>query len=224
MSIEIDEIIRSNRRTIALVVTADAKLIVRAPYNTSTDYIKDLVEKKGKWITEKKQTIARRNEVHKEKQFTNGEGFMFLGNNYKLEISKEEQQVVLKNGKLILPETELSIAGEKIIQWYKHEAKKVIQERVEYYSQLTGLKYNSLRITDAKRRWGSCGPKGTLNFTWRLVMAPLSVIDYVVAHELSHIEFADHSKDFWIRVRTIMPDFEKQRKWLEENQKILDLF
>ena len=149
---------------------------------------------------------------------------MFLGNNYKLEISKEEQQVVLKNGKLILPETELSIAGEKIIQWYKHEAKKVIQERVEYYSQLTGLKYNSLRITDAKRRWGSCGPKGTLNFTWRLVMAPLSVIDYVVAHELSHIEFADHSKDFWIRVRTIMPDFEKQRKWLEENQKILDLF
>ena len=78
MSIEIDEIIRSNRRTIALVVTADAKLIVRAPYNTSTDYIKDLVEKKGKWITEKKQAIARRNEVHKEKQFTNGEGLCSL--------------------------------------------------------------------------------------------------------------------------------------------------
>lgn len=71
------------------------------------------------------------------------------------------------------------------MQWYKNEAQKVIQERVEYYSQLTGIKYKSVTITDAKRRWGSCGPKGSLNFTWRLVMAPLRVIDYVVVHELA---------------------------------------
>lgn len=223
MSIEIDKIVRSKRKTITLVVTADAKLVVRAPLNTSTDYIKNLVEKKKKWITEKQQAIARRNEVHKEKQFINGEGFMFLGNSYKLEISKHEQQVILKNGKLILPETELSTAGEKIRQWYKNEAKRVIQERVEYYSQLTGIKYKSVKITDAKRRWGSCGPKGSLNFTWRLIMAPLRIVDYVVVHELAHIDFPDHSKNFWARVRTIMPDFEKQLKWLEENQKLLDV-
>ncbi|WP_461570477.1 M48 family metallopeptidase, partial [Thermincola ferriacetica] len=207
MIIEIDEIIRSKRKTIALVVTADAKLVVRAPLNTPTDYIKSVVEKKKKWITEKKQAIARRNEVHKEKQFINGEGFMYLGDSYKLEISKDEQQVILKNGRLILPETELSTAGKKIMQWYKNEAKRVIQDRVEYYSQLTGIKFKSVKITDAKRRWGSCGPKGSLNFTWRLVMAPLRVIDYVVVHELAHIEFADHSKEYWVRVRTIMPDF-----------------
>ncbi|WP_461570694.1 M48 family metallopeptidase, partial [Thermincola ferriacetica] len=207
MSIEIHEIILSKRKTIALVVTADAKLVVRAPLNTPTDYIKSLVQKKKKWITEKQQAIVLRNEIHKEKQFVNGEGFLYLGDSYKLEISKDEQQVILKHGRLILPETELRTAGEKIRRWYKNEAKRVIQERVKYYSQLTGIKYKSVKITDAKRRWGSCGPKGSLNFTWRLVMAPLRVIDYVVVHELAHIEFADHSKEYWVRVRTIMPDF-----------------
>ena len=89
---------------------------------------------------------------------------------------------------------------------------------------MTGTKYKSVKITDAKRLWSSCGPKGSLNFILcRLVMASLRVIDYIVVHELVHIEFADYSKECWVRVRTIMPNFEKQRKWLEENQKLLDL-
>jgi predicted metal-dependent hydrolase len=88
---------------------------------------------------------------------------------------------------------------------------------------LTGIKYKSVRVSAATRRWGSCGVNGTLNFTWRLVMAPLRVIDSVVVHELAHIEFRNHAKDFWATVRMIMPDYDQQRKWLEEHKRLLEV-
>lgn len=191
------------------MVTADAKLVVRAPVDTPIDYIKSLVQKKKEWITEKQQDIARRNASYTAKQFVNGESFLYLGDSYMLEVSGRERQVDLKDGRLVLPEKELSKAREKIIRWYKDEALRIIRERVVYYSQMTGIKYKSVGISNARRRWGSCGPKGSLNFAWRLVMAPLRAIDYAVVHELAHIGFANHSKEYWTRVRTIMPDYEK---------------
>ena len=80
-----------------------------------------------------------------------------------------------------------------------------------------------VRINSAKTRWGSCGPGGVLNFTWRLVMAPLDVIDYVVVHELSHLRVKDHSSKFWKVVESISPEYKKHRKWLRENGEKLSL-
>jgi hypothetical protein len=71
------------------------------------------------------------------------------------------------------------------------------------------------------KRWGSCGPKGTLNFSWRLVMAPIEIIDYVIVHELIHLEEKNHSEVFWRKMRTIMPDYEKRQEWLKSNENSL---
>jgi predicted metal-dependent hydrolase len=223
VSIEISEIIRTKRKTIALVVTTDAKLIVRVPLSTPNKYIDSLVEKKSGWIRRKQQEIARRNETYIQKPYVKRECFIFLGNTYRIEYSDEAPSVILETGRAILPIDQKSETAKLIREYYLEAARRIFRERAEYYACLTGIKYKSVMVSAATRRWGSCGVKGTLNFTWRLVMAPLCVIDSVVVHELAHIEFRNHSKNFWARVRTIMPDYDQQRKWLEEHQRLLEV-
>jgi len=86
-----------------------------------------------------------------------------------------------------------------------------------------GVKYASMKMSEAKRRWGSCGAGNTLNFAWRLVMCPQSVIDYVVVHELSHIPYKDHSPKFWTRVATVMPNYKEAQEWLRLNRKLMEV-
>jgi len=89
---------------------------------------------------------------------------------------------------LLISTCSLPNARKSIIDWYRSKAREKIPERVERIAKTTGLAPSSVRITDAMKRWGSCRPKGTLNFSWRLVMAPIEIIDYVVVHELIHLE------------------------------------
>jgi predicted metal-dependent hydrolase len=99
--------------------------------------------------------------------------------------------------------------------WYRRQARLVLAERVAAYAWQTGLQPKKLRIGAARTRWGSCSSKGTLSFTWRLVMAPQQVVDYVVVHELCHLQVKNHSRDFWARVKAILPDYKQQVGWLK---------
>ena len=100
---------------------------------------------------------------------------------------------------------------------YRAAAKQYIYERVEYYKELTGGHYTSIRIGDQKTRWGSCSSNGTLSFSWRLMLAPPRVLDYVVIHELCHLTYMNHSREFWAKVASIDPDYREHRKWLKDN-------
>jgi predicted metal-dependent hydrolase len=222
MGIKINEIIRTRRKTIALVIAADARLIVRAPLSTSREYIDRVVERKKGWIQRKQQEIIRRNEAYLPKQYLNGDDFLLLGASYRLEYNSDVSAVVFEGGRLLMPLNRQSEAATLIRQRYVDEAKEVFQQRTEYYASVMNIKYKSVRLSTATRRWGSCGINGTLNFSWRLIMAPVRVIDSVVVHELSHIEFRNHSKDFWTRVRMTMPDYDCQKKWLADNQRLLE--
>lgn len=112
-------------------------------------------------------------------------------------------------------------AKDHLACWYKAQALEYITQRVEHYSQLTGLKYKSVRINNATSRWGSCSFRNTLNFTWRLIMAPSKVIDYVVMHELIHLKQRDHSRKYWNEVAHIMPDYRQDERWLKLNGHLL---
>ena len=101
------------------------------------------------------------------------------------------------------------------------EARKEINARCMWFTMTTGYSPSSIRITDACERWGSCNHRGGLNFSWRLVQAPLEIVDYVIVHELVHLRQPDHSRKFWAKVREIMPDYERRRKWLRENERLL---
>ena len=100
---------------------------------------------------------------------------------------------------------------------YRDAATDYIPKRVAYYHEFTGGNYQKITIRDQKTRWGSCSANGTLSFSFRLMMAPPRVLDYVVVHELCHLTHMNHSKDFWNMVQSILPDYKEHRKWLKEN-------
>lgn len=223
MNIHIDELIRSKRKTISLTVDHNGKLIIRAPFKTPIEYIKKVVEEKSKWIFTKQEFIKRNMSCLQKKQYTEGEEFFYLGKSYSLKYVSGNYTGIIENT-LVLPYIQIDKAEQAICKWYKKEALRVITERVKYYSEITGIKHSSIKVTNARRRWGSCNSKNGLCFTWRLVMAPLETIDYVVVHELSHVIHKNHSSSFWAEVKSIMPDYELHKKWLSKKQFILDLF
>lgn len=100
---------------------------------------------------------------------------------------------------------------------YREEARRKIEERVAFYHPLTGGRYTSVTIRDQKSRWGSCSSRGTLSFNYRLIFAPLPVLDYVVVHELCHLTHMNHSREFWDKVASIMPEYKVHRQWLKDH-------
>lgn len=213
--IKINKLIRSSRKTIALIVASDAALVVRAPLKTPLAYIEDLIAQKKRWILRKKEQALKNYFPAEKKEFQNGEKFLFLGKTYPLKISSV-WEIELRE-ELIFPERFLKNAAEKMMTWYRESAFEKITERARYYSQISGWKYSLIRINNAQGRWGSCSRGNALNFTWRLVMAPPEVLDYVVVHELAHIPEKNHSPRFWNKVEMILPNYQVQREWLRKN-------
>jgi predicted metal-dependent hydrolase len=168
---QIHRLIRCKRKSLALIVTDEAKLVIRAPHRLSERDILRFVDRKRGWIEAKMAEISRR------------------------------------------PRPRVLSEAEK--DTYRALARRIIPERVRYYSELTGLRPGKVRINNAKKRWGSCGARGSLNFPWRLVLTSPEVIDYVVVHELVHLVERNHSKRFWRRVEQILPDYRVRRKWLK---------
>lgn len=96
-------------------------------------------------------------------------------------------------------------------------AKEYFPKRAAYFVQFTGGSYNRITIRDQKTRWGSCSARGTLSFNWRLMLAPPTIADYVIVHELCHLTYMNHSADFWQKVESVYPDYRTARKWLKDH-------
>lgn len=121
----------------------------------------------------------------------------------------------------------------KIEEWYLSQGKIIFPERAAHYDPLVAKAaesagrpkigpINRITIRNQKTRWGSCSGKGNLNFNWRLLMAPIEVLDYVVVHELCHLVYMNHSREFWQMVEQILPEAGQYRKWLKNNYIYLD--
>jgi predicted metal-dependent hydrolase len=218
----IGELIRSRRKSIALMIDENERLIVKAPHNLPLRTINAFVESKGDWILRKQALVRQRKAAHPRKGFQPGEGFLFLGETYPLAWDKDAGKTGITDGRLCVPAADALSAQKAILRWYRAEAKRVITTRAAQLAGAYRIACGTPKITSARRRWGSCGSSGTLSFTWRLVMAPPDVIDYVVIHELAHIAVHNHSKAFWQRVGGMMPGYPAKRKWLRQNQGILD--
>ena len=220
---KIDHIIRTKRKSIALIVEPDGRLVVRAPMRISDADIKHLVKQKERWIREKQKQVKDKSTQSKQKVYMDGEEFLYLGKSYQLKIVADLNPALVLSRKFYLSRRVLPKAGSVFTEWYREQARAVISERVKLYAARHGFKYRKIRVTSARTRWGSCSSMGNLNFTWRLVMAPPEVIDYVVVHELAHLRVNNHSKEFWKQVERIMPDYKQRLKWLKENGQKLTL-
>jgi predicted metal-dependent hydrolase len=220
--IPIEKIVRSRRRTISLEVTTDATLIVRAPHRVSPACIDEMILEKRPWILRKFDEMKQRpaSPCH---EYQEGEMFLFLGRSYPLQIVENGNLTIERSDRLYVSAELKPDIRNRIKQWYIEEAQKDIPARCMWFSMKTGHVPASIRISDARQRWGSCTHKGGLNFSWRLIQAPPEIVDYVVVHELVHISQHDHSRKFWNKVKEVLPDYEHRRKWLRENERLLKI-
>jgi predicted metal-dependent hydrolase len=220
--IPVEKIVRSRRRTIALIITPEAKLIVRAPLKAPAAMIHSFIHDKQGWI---QKTLAKMKQRPQPvvRTYEEGEVFFFLGREYPLHIVDNSTEAVVRTDRLCVPRTIQPDICQGIRRWYVQEAEKEIRSRCMWFSMTTGYAPASVRISDAKQRWGSCTSTGNLNFSWRLIQAPLEIVDYVIVHELVHLKQHDHSKKFWAKVGDVMPDYERRRQWLRENERLLKI-
>ena len=115
------------------------------------------------------------------------------------------------------PETTFSVQG-TLLSWYRTEALTYLSGRIAALSKKTGLKPSCVRIKNQVTLWGSCSSKGSINLNWRLILAPISIVDYVVMHELCHLRVANHSGSFWALLLANDPLYAEHRAWLRKNQ------
>lgn len=213
------QVVRSNRKSVALVIDNEAKLIVRAPALMPDTVVDEFVRKKRRWINEKQQQVDTFGEKHPPVIVETGESIMYLGSNYAI-IKDTVDTVEVSGNELVIPE---NYDIEAMTTWLKEQAMQIISERVALYANVMGATPGVIKLSEAKARWGSCSTRNNLNFAWRLVMAPLSVIDYVVVHELSHIAYKNHSPAFWARVKTVLPNYVDEQEWLKTNKRLMEI-
>jgi len=215
---EIDQIIRSRRKTIALIIQPDGRLIVRAPKRATLKQIRAMIEQHADWVQEKQAKALEMSARFAPRTFTTGTTFPYLGESIPLRIMPGSGASLRFDGSAFtLVDGGKTQAANLFGKWYRKQARRVFTERVRFYARQNGFEYSKIRISSAHTRWGSCSSKGTLSFTWRLVMAPLDIIDYVIVHELTHLHHPNHSKDFWRSVEAILPDYKSRRKWLKDH-------
>ena len=213
------QVVRSDRKNVALVIDNDANLIVRAPNSISDKTITELVHKKKKWINNKHQQVEVFGAKYPLIVVETGESIMYLGSTYS--IIKADVDAVEVSGNELLVSEKYNI--DDMTAWLKEQSILIIEERVKFYSSIMGVTPESVKVSDAKTRWGSCSSRNALYFAWRLVMCPLSTIDYVVVHELSHITYKNHSPEFWARVKTVLPTYKDEQEWLKMNKQLMDI-
>lgn len=224
---------RTERSYLGITVERDGTVTINAPLRADLKAIESFVSSKTIWI---RQKLAYKSQTNREKvrrDFVSGQGFLYLGKSYRLRLITNGTGVVdqkgvstplrLHNGYFELLETEKGRAREYFIKWYKKQTEEQLRIRIPRYANRIGVEVKDFRVLDLGNRWASCGKKGTLNFSWRTVMAPIQVFDYILVHEMVHMVEKGHKKNFWRIVSRVISDYEENKTWLQEHGAELDI-
>jgi predicted metal-dependent hydrolase len=193
-------------------------LEVKAPFNLSKEKIDDFVKSKEEWISKNTKDILERYNLKKEFTLGFGDCVTVQGKcNYILATKGNTASYNLEEKRFYIPEiANPNQVKEVVIGLYKLIAKSYILDRVNFFANKMNVNPKKVKITIAKKRWGSCSGENAINFPWRLIMADDETIDYVVVHELAHIKEHNHSKDFWRIVESIIPNYKTNLLKLKE--------
>lgn len=223
------EIVRSRRATADIVVERDGQIVVRVPQSISQQRIEDLIEAKRYWIY---KTLAAWRDLNATKvlrEYRNGEGFLYLGRSYRLTlVGEQDEPLLLKEGRFrlrrgLVDRGEVSGAKAAFRDYFIARGLERIPERVRYFAPKVGVKPRHLDVRELGHRWAACSPKGNLAFHWKCMMAPPTIIDYIVVHELCHFHHLNHTEAFWNEVDKVMPAYRERKEWLKQNGAAMDL-
>lgn len=218
-------VVRSPRRKTMALSIKDAEVTVRIPIRLPLKNAEDFVISKSHWI---KQQLARQQPTP-QYQFQNGERFLYLGSVYTLVIqtTTKKNQIVLQDAQMRLStkaaQPSQDAIARQLMRWYREQAENFLQQRCEQLVVSTRLTPRSVTVKSYKSRWGSCRINGDIQLNWKLIMAPAAVIDYVIIHELCHLQQHNHSPAFWQLVQNFCPEFRVHRLWLKQNGSQLTL-
>jgi hypothetical protein len=181
------------------------------------------VDAKRQWIFEKLRSPQKYQKRRHPpgKEVVNGESAPYLGRDYRVVLTNTPSGEVEFDSAFLVPPAQRAKRRAVLRHWYLEQASKTIVARAGRHAGEMGVDVASARIVDSRYRWGSCTAQG-VTFSWRLIKAPMFVIDYVIVHELAHLIEANHTAAFWSIVRARTPTMEKARRWLQEHGQMLE--
>ncbi len=220
-------LVRSRRRSIGLQITDDG-LRVTAPQWVGVRQIDEAVQSKAPWILEKLGHYQTRKErlAMAQTQWCHGGQIPYLGQRIVLSLGETSGASCQFQGDALAPRhgerlavglpvtAEHTRIRDSVDIWLQVQATTLFSQRFERFRQRFGLGPSAWRLSAATTRWGSCNSAGRIMLNWRLIHFELPVIDYVMAHELAHLTFMNHSRDFWREVERLCPDFQQARNLL----------
>lgn len=216
-------VVRSDRKTVDLIVERCGSVLVRAPSTVQDHEIVEIIERKELWLRRALAEHRLLNDWRPIREYVPGEAFPYLGRCYRLDIvDTQDRTLVLRRGRFTLGRHAYEGAGSggmrlRFQRFYEKRASIVLPDRVARYAAMFDIPVPLVRVRDLGFHWGSTAGRGTINIHWKVMTAPLKAIDYVVAHELTHSFVPDHSSIFWERLGRIMPDYVERRAWLRQN-------
>lgn len=216
-------VIYKKRKTFGIYIDVYGNIEARVPKNTNESQILQMVEEKFEWIYKKSNEMKERTKGFQKKTYLQGEMFMYLGNEYPIQIIEtielDKNNASIEEGilKVYVKTYEDKQVQEALKRFYYQKGKALINKRILYYQQKLKVKPKSFKLSSNKSNWGTCNSKGELTFNWRLIMAPIEVIDYVVVHEMCHLLHMNHDRSFWRLVGKILPNYEAYQNWLKDS-------
>ena len=195
-----------------------------APESTSDETIENVVRSKEYLIFKKLARWKELNQGKVNREFVNGQSFLYLGRNYQLAIVDDlEEPLRFSAGRFYLDKKYLHQAEHVFKEFYKEKTKEKIGERLKLIEDKFQTRPTSVKVLDLRNRWASWTPINGLNFHWKCAMAPVSVIDYIITHEMVHLKYPNHSPEFWDELDKKMPNFREYENWLKVNGVRMDL-
>lgn len=220
---------RAARKTADIIIERDGSVHVRVPKQWSDERVAELVKAKEYQIYKMLAEWRELNSSRVEREYKNGEGFLYLGRNYRLcLVDEQDEPLALKSGRLCLRRDIVNDGDGKQVRatfkdYYSARGLLRIQKRVAYYAPKVGVKPAGVEVRELGHRWASCSSTGKLAFNWKCIMAPQTIIDYIVVHELCHIHHRDHTEKFWNEVDKVLPEYGERKEWLRLNGASLDV-
>ena len=211
---------RSARRkkTVAVTVDQAGSVLVVAPERVATDRLDAIVRRKAEWIERRLRNAETHGPPLSPREFVSGESVLYLGRHYRLKVHPGETgEAKLRGGWLHVPAPAGSrptaeVTCEALIAWLRRHAAARLPERVAVWQAKAGVPLPRVIVANQRRRWGSCDQRGTIRLNWRIIQAPMRLVDYVVVHELVHLRHRGHGRDYWQAVGRVMPDYERRRE------------
>lgn len=214
----VDEVIYSQRKTISIEVQADGKVVMRVPRRTSQARIQQVAAEKAEWIRHTKEKIQARQQARPSIRFEEGANLPLFGRWYPLTL---RQQTPTRFGfsagqGFWLRRDQVGQARKLLVEFYREATRAQTSRLALDFCWRWQLSFGEIRVTSAVTRWGSCSPKNNLSFTYRLALLPLDLVEYIVAHELTHTRHHNHGPEFWKLVARMIPDYQLRRKKLKD--------